>query len=165
MGMGMRELLVLTLLGCGASSHAVGDDDDTLGATDGDADADTDADVDADADGDADTDVVDEDSRPSDDPSARDWIDSDPSAIEGEPCCELIGEPVVLDGPGDGAGPPLVEWNGEIWGVLWKPVVCRSLSADGAPLADVVHVADSSTSYGLAWGDRRGPRAPACRPW
>jgi hypothetical protein len=155
---GSASLLLATVFaGCGARSRAPGEDGIGL---DGDADADTDTDADVDADTDSVTDTGGEgdldlgpDARPSDYPEADDWHDSDPSKIgAGEPCCDLVGDAVELDGPQNASGPPVVAWNGEGWGVAWPPIAFRSLDPLGTPLGDVVMVSNNWTVLALEWG-------------
>lgn len=156
---------LVVLAGCGAGSHPVGDDDD-VGASDGDADSDPGGEGEGEG-GEGEELDLGPDARPSDYPEAGDWRDADPSALgEGDPCCELVGDPVVLDGPGGTGGPPVVEWNGGGWGVAW-PAGFRSLDPLGEPLGTMVSIAGASryTSVALNWGNGRYAVAATASEW
>ncbi len=98
--------------------------------------------------------------RPSDGESAGEWTDPPPHP-EGDPCCELVGEPVPLDGPMLQGGPPDVVWNGRGWGVAFRAfetreVWFRELDVDARPLAPPrTHPGADGAWVSLAWGNHR----------
>ncbi len=145
----MRIALGVLVLGCGARSAHPGID-----APGEDAGRDTGVST-----LDAGTDELDlgADSRPSDYPEADDWTDVDPSAVEGQPCCDLVGDPVELDGVQNASGEPVVAWDGSGWGVAWGSTF-RQLDEEAQPIGDLVTVGSGSTyCAALEWGaDRYG---------
>jgi len=148
------SISIFALVACGASSHP-GDDDDIAGGSDGDADSDPVGEGEGEGGGAEAGEELDlgPDARPSDYPEADDWIDTDPSALgDGDPCCDLVGDPIVLDGPEDGGGPPVVAWNGAGWGVAWGGTTFRSLGRLGEPIGPVVHIRGGGGVQALEWG-------------
>ncbi len=160
-------LLPLVLNACGARSVRDGIDGDDV-ETDADADTDVTSDADADADSDTDGELdLGPDARPSDYPEAANWTDADPAAIEGEPCCELVGGPVQVDDAETHSRAGLVGWNGDGWGVVWTAswtgadgaLLFQALDQDGLRVGPTAQTATGhhSGAFDLEWGwDRYG---------
>lgn len=148
------------VVACGARSVRDGLGTDEIGT---DADSDTDSTTGT---GEGELDLG-SDARPSDYPEADDWTDADPSAIEGEPCCELVGDPIGVDDAGMHSRGGLVAWNGSGWGVAWTTswygsdgqLLFQPLDPDGARAGGTTEfeTGDHSFAFDLEWGwDRYG---------
>lgn len=99
--------------------------------------------------------------RPSDDPSADDWLPSPPASDD--PCC-TVGEIVGIDTLEDQGGVPAIAWNGNGWGVAWNSfrdftyhqLAFRSLSETAEPIGSVSFFEGfAGTPRGLAWANGR----------
>lgn len=160
----MRLALILSFaVGCGARSVR-----DGIGSDIGlDSDADSDSDTGSGTGSGSGGDELDlgPDARPSDYPDADDWTDADPSAIEGDPCCELVGEPTQVDDAATHSRPGLVEWNGDGWAVLWTSswygpdgeLLFQALDPDGQRIGSTAATATGDHSYAadIEWGSDR----------
>lgn len=72
------------------------------------------------------------------------------------PPAEPIGEPVAADDGFNTGGAPVVDWNGDGWGVAWGsrgPLYFRALDADARPVGPLVTAPVEGGSAALAWGE------------
>ncbi|MBI5486435.1 MAG: DUF4215 domain-containing protein [Deltaproteobacteria bacterium] len=71
---------------------------------------------------------------------------------------EPVGDPVAADDSFDAGGPPVVDWNGTGWGVVWGawgPLRFRALDADAHPIGPPGTLPVDGGYVALAWGEDR----------